>query len=100
MKLGSSLSGTTVLEISISGRLRRTPDEQAVLHHADERVEHQCARRQHRDAGKDRVDVEDPFGLEDEVADPSGRTEVFADYGPYERHTDGGMQAGEDPAGG
>src|SRR5690606_25082965 len=78
----------------------RLPDHEATFHQADDAVQNEGEDGQDDDAGVDGVDVERAFGLQDEVAYAAGGTQVFTDDGADECQADGGVQAGENPAGG
>src|SRR5689334_16966961 len=67
------------------------PCEQALLGLRDDHVEHQCKPREHQDAGEYGVDIEHALGLQDQVADASGRSKVLADHRADECHADRSM---------
>ena len=85
-----------------SFRFRPTwlPLHQALLAQADDVVQRQRERRQHHDAREHGVHIESALGLQDQVAHAAGRTQVLAHHRAHEGQADGGVQAGEHPAGG
>src|SRR5215831_6301299 len=63
----------------------RAPDQQALLDHADKRVDQDHETGEHEHAGKHAGDVKHAFGLLDEVAKPGGRAEILAHHRAHHR---------------